>query len=71
MKLSEIPQEVIDEYNLEAKVTPYGFVYIEIQCAMYGLKQSGKLANKELKTVLGKAGYHPSQFTPGLYTHSS
>jgi hypothetical protein len=39
MKLSEIPQEVIDEYKLETKVTPDGFVCIEIRHAMYGLKK--------------------------------
>jgi len=38
---------------------------------MYGLKQSGMLANKELKKVLAKAGYFPSTHTPGLFVHKT
>ena len=38
---------------------------------MYGLKQSGTLANKELKMVLAKAGYFPSQHTVGLFVHKT
>jgi hypothetical protein len=35
---------------------------------MYGLKESGFIANQELKVVLAKQGYIPSKFTPGLFT---
>ena len=38
---------------------------------MYGLKEAGYLANQELKWVLSKAGYIPSKFTPGLFTHKT
>jgi hypothetical protein len=38
---------------------------------MYGLKESGFIANQELKIVLAKAGYAPTKFTPGLYTHKT
>lgn len=71
IKLTELSQEIIDEYKLLDKVAKDGFVYIEIRRAMYGLKQSGKLANIELKAVLAKAGYHPTEHTPGLYTHKT
>ena len=54
MKLTDIPQEVIDEYKLKDKVAADGFVYIEIRRAMYGLKQAGKLANDQLQKVLLK-----------------
>ena len=36
---------------------------------MYGLPQAGKIAHKLLKKRLAKAGYHPTQFTPGLWKH--
>ena len=36
---------------------------------MYGLHQSGILANKLLKKQLSKHGYYEYQFTPGLYDH--
>lgn len=33
------------------------------------LVESGKLANSQLQKVLADAGYYPSHFTCGLYTH--
>ena len=36
---------------------------------MYGLKEAGYLSHIELKRILAKEGYIPSQFTPGLFTH--
>ena len=71
MKLSDIPQQIIDQYNLNDLVAADGYVYMEIRRAMYGLKQSGMLANKELKKVLAKAGYFPSAHTPGLFAHKT
>ena len=41
MKLSDIPQEVIDEYDLMKLATADGSVYIEVTKGMYGLPQSG------------------------------
>jgi hypothetical protein len=38
---------------------------------MYCLKESGFIANQELKIVLAKAGYIPTKFTPGFYTHKT
>ncbi len=37
LKLTNIPQEVIDEYNLKAKVIEDGHVYVEIRKGIYGL----------------------------------
>ena len=48
-------------------VAANGYVYIEIRRTMYGLRQSGRLANIELKKVIGAQGYYPSKYTPGLY----
>ena len=42
---------------------------IKIVKGMYGLPQAGKIAHELLKKRLTKAGYHPTQFTPGLWKH--
>jgi hypothetical protein len=69
--ISMIPQEIIDEYNLNDIMEADGWCYVEIRKAMYGLKESGFIANQELKVVLAKQGYIPSKFTPGLFTHKT
>ena len=50
--IKNIPQEIIDEYNLINLVAADGYFYIKIHRAMYGLCQSGRLANIELKKVI-------------------
>jgi hypothetical protein len=47
--ISMIPQEIIDEYNLNDIVKSDGWYYAEIRKAMYGLKESGFIANQGLK----------------------
>ena len=56
MPISVIPQEFIDLYNFAPKVKNW-YVYMEIRRGMYGLPQSGILANKILKERLVKDGY--------------
>jgi hypothetical protein len=69
--ISMIPQEIIDEYNLHDIMEADGWCYVEIRKAMYGLKESGFIANQELKVILAKQGCIPSKFTPGLFTHKT
>ena len=57
LKLTDIPQEVIDEYKLMEKVTPDGYVYVEIRKGMYGLPQAGLIAQELLEKRLNEAGY--------------
>ena len=38
---------------------------------MYGLRQSGRLANQEVEKVIEKQGYYPSKYTPGLCLHKT
>ncbi len=57
--LSNILQEIIDEYNLTEKVDDKGYVYIKIVKGMYGLKQAGIIAHKELIKHLAPHGYAP------------
>ena len=68
IKLSIIPQEVIDAYGLD-KYAYNGWVYFIITKGMYGLKQAGKLANELLATRLFGQGYYQCATTPGLWRH--
>ena len=49
MKLVDIPQYIIDKYKLRDKATPDGSSHIVANKAMYGLPQSGLLANELLE----------------------
>ena len=68
IKLSDIPQEFIEEYNLTQSVQN-GWIYFEILQGFYGLLQSGRLANDLLHTRLEKAGYYEAAKIPGLWSH--
>jgi hypothetical protein len=68
IQLSVIPQEIIDKYNLEA-YAHNGWVYYKLSKGMYGLKQSGKLANDLLSDRLNEQGYYECATTPGLWRH--
>ena len=53
IKIEDIPQEFIEEYNLMPMVNN-GWVYFNIVKDFYGLPKSGMLANKLLHTRLNK-----------------
>ena len=69
LKMSDIPGDVIKEYNLLDKATAEGYVYVEIRKGMYGLPQAGRIAQELLEKRLAKHGYKQSKFTPGLWSH--
>ena len=69
MNISLIPQEIIDEYELLDKVDDNGFACIQVEKGMYGLKQSGILANKLLEKHLTAHGYYQSTLIPWLWCH--
>ncbi len=69
IKITDIPEEIIEHYTLREIVTEYGYVYCEIQKGMYGLPQAGIIAQELLQERLAKVGYHQSQIVPGLWTH--
>jgi hypothetical protein len=52
--ISMIPQEIIDEYNLQDIVDSDGWCYAEIRKAMYGLKESGFIANRTIRRITRK-----------------
>ena len=68
MPLALIPQEIIDEYDLN-KLVHNGHIYIEIRRGMYGLPQAGILANQLLTKRLEPKGYYQCRHTPGLWRH--
>ena len=69
LKLTDIREEIIIEYNLHEIATVDGYVYCEIQKRMYGLPQAGIIAQQLLEKRLAKVGYHQSNIVPGLWTH--
>ncbi len=71
MKLNDIPDEVIKKYKLREKATKNGSIYIKAKRGMYGLPQSGLLANKLLEKQLNKHGYQQSKLVPGLWKHDT
>ena len=71
LKLSDIPEEVIEHYNLRELATPDEYVYCKVTKGMYGLPQAGILANKLLKKRLKPHGYYEVKLTPGLWKHIS
>eukprot|EP00804_Cyclotella_cryptica_P017822 CCRYP_001229-RA/>CCRYP_001229-RA protein AED:0.18 eAED:0.18 QI:0/0/0/0.66/1/1/3/0/737 len=68
IRIDDIPQEFIAEYDLTHHVRD-GWVYFQIVKGVYGLPQSGILANKHLETRLNAAGYYQLDATPGLWRH--
>ena len=66
LKISDIPEEIIEEYNLQEKATEAGHVYIEANKGIYGLLQAGLIANQQLEKRLKKHGYRQSKLVPGL-----
>jgi hypothetical protein len=65
--ISLIPDEIKDDYNVHEYVDENGFVYVEIRGGIYGLSQSGYLANEDLKMNLAQFGYAPAKRTPGVF----
>ena len=44
LRLSDLPDEIIEEYKLNEKAKPEGMVFLEVRKGMYGLPQAGILA---------------------------
>ena len=71
IKLSTIPTEFVQKYNLCEIVDSSGYVHAEVRGGMYGFSQVRRLAYEDLKSHLAKYGYNPVKFTPGLWKHQS
>ncbi len=71
IKISDIPEEIIEEYNLREIVTEDGYVCCKIRKGMYGLPQAGIIAQELLIETLAKHSYHQSKIILGLWTHET
>ncbi len=69
IKIDDIPDEIIVEYNIRNKVSSNGHKYIKIQKGIYGLPQAGILAQELLEKQLNEHGYSQSKTFLGLWTH--
>ena len=65
------PQDIIQQYNLEEKVSKDGYIYIKIKCGMYRLRQATILAYKQLVKNLKPYGYYPIPHTMGMWAHKT
>jgi hypothetical protein len=68
MPLDVFPEHVRQQYDLYRKAKN-GYVYLEIRRTIYGLPQSGALANQLLQKRLSPFGYYEVPHTPGLWRH--
>ena len=71
LKLTDIPDEVIEHYNLRELATPDGYVYCEVTKGMYGLPQAGIIAQELLEKRLAEHGYYQSKIVHGLWKHKT
>jgi hypothetical protein len=71
IKIDNVPDKVIKQYNLCEKVDNDGYVYVEVQKGMYGLLQAGILAQELLEQQLNKHGYIQNKALPGLCMHKT
>ena len=67
----QIPQEIWDDPRYTIIEDKDGWIYLEIRRGMYGLKEAGIIAFKQLVNKLEPSGYHPMQHTPGLWRHKT
>ena len=66
MKLSDIPDEIINEYKLHEKAVD-GWVYFKVMRGM----AVGSNSHDELKARLNKEGYFKSLLVPALWKHKT
>ena len=69
LKISDMPNNIIEQYKLNETVTPNGYVNVKIQEGMYGLPQAGIISQQLMEKRLNAKGYYQSKITPGFSTH--
>ena len=63
-----VPESFIKKYNLKDKIKN-GYIYMRIIRGIYGLPQSGRLANHLPKKRLEGHRYHKVPHAPGLFRY--
>ncbi len=66
IRINDVPEEIIKQYNLHEKINSEGYVYIKVRKGMYGLPQAGILAQQLLEKRLNKHGYVQNKAILGL-----
>ena len=70
IKLDIIPDEIVAQYSLD-NIAKYGWVYMEIQKGMPGLRNAGKISHDRLVKHLAKYGYAPVRHMPAFWKHKT
>jgi hypothetical protein len=70
LKLVDIPDNIVEQYDLKDKVTKEGYVYVQISHGMYGLPQAGMIAQQLLKNGSTHRGTHKAQ-SPQVSGHTN
>eukprot|EP00804_Cyclotella_cryptica_P028838 CCRYP_008425-RA/>CCRYP_008425-RA protein AED:0.37 eAED:0.37 QI:0/0/0/1/1/1/3/0/442 len=71
VKLSDIPEEIIEEYKLRELATKDEWVYFRADKTHYGLPQAGSLSHDLLEKRLNAEGYVKTLTVPGLWKHKT
>jgi hypothetical protein len=71
LKITDIPEEIIEQYKLKLLAIPDGYVYCEITQGMYGLPQAGIITQELLEKRLAEYGYYQSKIINGLCKHKT
>ncbi len=70
MNLSNIPNKVVDHYELKTKASPNGSVFVVIiKKGMYRLPHTEIITQKLIEEWLTKHGSTQSDKTPGFWKH--
>ena len=70
LALACIPDEIIEQYILRT-LSSDGWVYLDTQKGMPGLKKAIRINNYRLKVHLTKFGFSPVPRTPALWKHDT
>ena len=68
---SNIPDCIIEEYELEEYFDSTKSIYLEISKCMYGHPAAGRLSNEMLKSLLLDKGYHEDPLVSCLFKHET
>ncbi len=71
IKIKDVPDKLIKEYNLSEIVDDNGYLYVEVKKGMYGLPQAGLLAQQLFEKQLNKHGYFQSSIIPRFWKHDT
>ena len=65
-----ISENIMHEYKLH-DLTHNGGILAKIRKSMYGLSHVGRIFHEALLRHIKQGGYHPTQYTPGLFKHKT